>query len=128
MIWPQNYDPLHHALLSSLVAAAPLVVLLSSIALLRVRVHLAALVALAVALAIAVGVFRMPSRTAAAATIYGAAFGLFPIGWIILNILFLYQLTVQRGLFDTLRESLARVAPDPRIQVILIAFAFGAFI
>ncbi len=128
MIWQQNYDPLHQALLSSLVAAVPLVVLLGSIALLRIRVHGAALVALAVALAIAVGVFRMPTRTAAAATIYGAAFGLFPIGWIILNILFLYQLTVQRGLFDTLRESLARVAPDPRIQVILIAFAFGAFI
>lgn len=128
MIWQQNYDPLHNALLSTLVAAAPLVVLLGSIALLRLRVHFAALVALALALAIAVGIFRMPGRTAAAATIYGAAFGLFPIGWIILNILFLYQLTVQRGLFDTLRESLARVAPDPRVQVILIAFAFGAFI
>ena len=65
---------------------------------------------------------------AAAATAYGAAFGLFPIGWIILNVLFLYQLTVDRGLFAVLRDSLAAVAPDPRIQLILIAFSFGAFV
>jgi lactate permease len=70
----------------------------------------------------------MPADAAAAATFYGAAFGLFPIGWIILNVLFLYHLTVERGLFDVLRASLARVAPDARIQLILIAFAFGAFI
>ena len=66
----------------------------------------------------------MAARTAG----LGAAYGLFPIGWIILNVIFFYQLTVKRGLFDALRESLARVAPDPRIQVVLIAFSFGAFI
>src|SRR6185436_3323200 len=64
---------------------------------------------------------------AAGATFYGACYGLFPIGWIILNLIFLYQLTVQKGLFDVLRSSLATIAPDPRIQVILIAFSFGAF-
>jgi lactate permease len=69
----------------------------------------------------------MPPRAAAAATVYGGMFGLFPIGWIILNLIFLYQLTVHKGLFEILRHSLARVAPDPRIQIILIAFSFGAF-
>ncbi|MCX6903035.1 MAG: L-lactate permease, partial [Verrucomicrobia bacterium] len=128
MTWTQTYDPLGNALLSTLVAALPVVVLLGSIALLRLRTHLAALSGLVVALAIARWVYEMPADVAAATTAYGAAFGLFPIGWIILNVIFLYQLTVHRGLFDVLRDSLARVAPDPRIQVILIAFSFGAFI
>ena len=128
MVWTQNYDPLHNPTLSTMLAAAPLVVLLGAIAILRIRAHFAALGGLVVALAIATGVFRMPVVTAAGATVYGAAFGLFPIGWIILNVIFLYQLTVQRGLFAVLRDNLATVAPDPRIQLILIAFAFGAFL
>ena len=128
MVWTQNYDPLHNPTLSTLLAAAPLVVLLGAIAILRIRAHFAALGGLVVALAIATGVFRMPVVTAAAAAVYGAAFGLFPIGWIILNVIFLYQLTVQRGLFAVLRDNLATVAPDPRIQLILIAFSFGAFL
>ncbi|HUJ44794.1 MAG TPA: L-lactate permease [Opitutaceae bacterium] len=128
MVWTQSYDPLHNPTLSTLLAAMPLVVLLGSIAILRIRVHWSALLGLAVALVIAVGIFRMPGTAAAAAAAYGAAFGLFPIGWIILNVIFLYQLTVQRGLFTVLRNSLATVAPDPRVQLILIAFCFGAFI
>jgi len=128
MHWAQDYNPLGNVTLSTLVAALPVVVLLTAIAFLKIRVHLAAFLGLAVALAVALGVFRMPADAAAATTAYGAAFGLFPIGWIILNIIFLYQLTVQRGLFDVLRDSLATVAPDPRVQVILIAFSFGAFI
>ncbi len=128
MLWAQNYDPLGNPLLSTLVAAIPVVVLLALIALFHVRIHFAALIGLISSLAIAVGVYRMPADAAAATTIYGAAFGIFPIGWIILNVIFLYQLTVQRGLFEVLRDSLARVAPDARIQLILIAFAFGAFI
>src|SRR5206468_654736 len=90
-------------------------------------IHLAALLGLVVALLVALLVYRMPAKAAAGATLYGAAYGLFPIGWIILNLIFLYQLTVQKGLFDILRGSLASVAPDPRIQVILVAFSFGAF-
>ena len=127
-VWLQVYDPLHNRLLSSALAALPILVLLGSIALLRVRIHVSALTGLAVALGIALFVYQMPFRAAAATTAYGAAFGLFPIGWIILNVMFLYQLTVKRGLFSVLRDSLARIAPDPRIQVILIAFSFGAFI
>ena len=127
MIWEQDYNPLHNVLLSTLVAAIPVVVLLGIIAFLHIRIHFAALIGLAVSLLIAVGVFHMPGKAAAATAIYGAAYGLFPIGWIILNLIFLYQLTVDKGLFAALRGNLASLAPDPRIQVILIAFSFGAF-
>jgi lactate permease len=127
MQWTQDYNPLGNVVLSTLVAALPVVVLLGSIALLKIRIHYAALLGLAVALVVAVGAFRMPIPAAAATTIYGAAYGLFPIGWIILNLIFLYQLTVEKGLFVVLRDSLAALTPDPRIQVILIAFSFGAF-
>ena len=125
--WTQIYDPLNSPVLSTLVAALPVVVLLGSIAALKIRIHYAALIGLAVAVAIAVAIYRMPASAAAATTGYGAAFGLFPIGWIILNLIFLYQLTVNKGLFEVLRTHLATLAPDPRVQVILIAFSFGAF-
>jgi lactate permease len=125
--WPQNYDPSHNSFLSTLIAALPIVVLLSSIALLKIRIHISALLGLAVALAIALFAYGMPFKPAIASAIYGAGYGLFPIGWIILNLIFLYQLTVKAGLFEVLRGSLSRLAPDPRIQVILIAFSFGAF-
>ncbi len=128
MTWLQNYDPLGNPLMSTLVAAIPVVVLLGAIGWMHVRIHYAAVLGLATALAIAIGVYRMPVSAAAATTVYGAAFGLFPIGWIILNVMFLYYLTVKKGLFAVLRDSLAHIAPDPRIQLILIAFSFGAFI
>lgn len=127
MTWTQNYDPLGNPWLSTLVAAFPVVVLLGAIALWHIRIHFAALLGLAIALVVAVGAYRMPVSAAGGATLYGAAYGLFPIGWIILNLIFLYQLTVEKGLFAVLRGSLGTLAPDPRIQVILIAFSFGAF-
>jgi len=125
--WLQRYDPLHSPFLSTAVAALPIVVLLGSIAVLRLRIHLSALLGLGVALAIALGVYGMPAKAVAATATFGAAYGLFPIGWIILNLIFLYHLTVRSGLFAILRGSLSRLAPDPRVQVILIAFSFGAF-
>jgi len=125
--WLQDYDPLGSVLLSTAVAALPVVVLLAAIAFFHVRIHLAAMMGLVVALAVAVLVYRMPPATAGATTLLGAAYGLFPIGWIILNLIFLYQLTVEKGLFSVLRGNLATLAPDPRVQVILIAFSFGAF-
>ncbi len=128
MTWLQNYDPIGSPWLSTLVAAFPVIVLLGAIASGRVRIHHAALIGLAAASVVALFVYKMPVAAWAGAGVYGALFGLFPIGWIILNVLFLYQLTVKAGLFAVLRDSLARVAPDPRVQLILIAFCFGAFI
>ncbi len=125
--WPQNYDPLGNAFLSTLVAALPIVVMLGAIAWLEIKIHLAALLGLGVALAVALFAFHMPVDAALATAGYGAAYGLFPIGWIILNLIFLYQLTVDKGLFAVLRGSLAHLAPDPRVQLVLIAFSFGAF-
>jgi lactate permease len=127
MVWLQHYDPLGNPFVSTLAAALPVVVLLGSIALLKIRIHFSALLGLGIALAIALGIYGMPLKAAVATTLFGAAYGLFPIGWIILNLIFLYQLTVNAGLFEVLRCSLSRLAPDPRIQVILIAFSFGAF-
>jgi lactate permease len=127
MSWQQTYDPFNNVFWSTLVAAVPIVVLLGTIAFLHIRIHFAALIGLVVSLAIAIGVFQMPVGAAAATSVYGALYGLFPIGWIVLNLMFLYQLTVDKGLFAILRGHLATLAPDPRIQVILIAFSFGAF-
>jgi lactate permease len=125
--WFQNYDPLNNAVISTVLAALPILVLLGSIAFFKIRIHFAALAGLGVAILVAVFVYQMPASAVAATTIYGGAYGLFPIGWIILNLIFLYQLTVNRGLFAVIRRHLASIAPDPRIQVILIAFSFGAF-
>jgi lactate permease len=127
MIWAQDYDPLGNAFVSTAIAATPVVVLLGAIAWLEIRIHRAALLGLGVALAVALFAYRMPADLALATAAYGAAYGLFPIGWIILNLIFLYTLTVKKGLFAVLRQSLADLAPDPRVQVILIAFSFGAF-
>lgn len=126
-IWAQNYDPLNNPWLSTFLAALPIIVLLGSIALFHMRIHLAAVLGLVVAVAVALFVYQMPGSSVAATTAYGGAYGLFPIGWIVLNLIFLYQLTVEKGLFTIIRRHLSTIAPDPRIQVILIAFAFGAF-
>jgi lactate permease len=125
--WPQTYDPLHHAAWSTLVAAVPVLALLGSIAVLRIRAHYAALLGLAAALAVATGVLGMPVSLAVRASALGAAYGLLPIGWIILNVIFLYQLTNDRGLFGVLQHSLRRVTSDRRLQLVLVAFCAGSF-
>jgi lactate permease len=91
------------------------------------RAHNAALLALGTSLLIGVIVFGMPASMAVASLLFGAAYGLFPIGWIILNVIFLYQLTNERGLFDVLRESITGLTEDARLQLLLVAFSFGAF-
>src|SRR5687767_7282117 len=127
MAWAQVYDPLQNAALSTLFAALPVVVLLGSLAFLKIEAHLAALLGLVSALVVATLVFGMPVSLAGATAGYGAAYGLLPIGWIILNVIFLYQLTNDRGLFTTLRESITTVTRDRRLQLLLVAFCFGAF-
>ena len=125
--WHQVYDPSGSPWLSTALAALPIVALLGSLAFLRLRAHVAALVGLAAALLVATAGFGMPVHMALASAAYGAAFGLLPIGWIVLNVIFLYQLTAERGLFATLRESITHVTTDARLQLLLIAFSFGAF-
>ena len=125
-MWPQNYDPLHGPL-STIAAALPIVVLLGLLAWRRVPAYAAALAGLAVALAVAVGVIGMPAPMAARAAGLGAAYGLLPIGWIVLNVIFLYQLTEQRGVFVALQRTITGISSDRRLQLLLIAFCFGAF-
>jgi lactate permease len=125
--WSQSYDPAHHWLLSAAWAALPLVVLLISMAGLRIKGHLAALAGLTTALLVAFAVFHMPVRLELLAAGYGAAYGLFPISWIVFPVLFLYQLTHRSGRFALLQDSIIGITQDSRLQLILIAFAFGAF-
>lgn len=128
MEWIQVYDPLGRAWLSTTVAALPIVVLLVTLAVLEWRAQWAALAGLTTALVVAIAVYGMPASSAAATAIYGAAYGLFPIGWIILNAVFLYNIAVASGTFETVKTSVAALSPDRRIQALLIAFSFGAFI
>ncbi len=127
MIWSQNYDPTGLPWASTLLAAAPLAVLLGGLAFLRLKAPVAALAGLAAALLVATIAFGMPAGLALRAAAYGAAYGLMPIGWIVLNIIFLYQLTEERGQFSVLRDSIAGITDDSRLQLLLIAFCFGAF-
>ncbi len=128
MTWAQQYDPLGNLIASALVAAIPVVVLLGLLGILQVRAYVAALCGLASAILIAIGVFHMPVVLAAAAAGYGAAYGLFPIGWIVLNAIFIYDITVKTGKFEIVKHGIAALASDRRIQALLIAFSFGAFI
>ena len=125
--WPQNYDPTGHWWLSALLAALPVVVLLGSLALLHMKAHYSALLGLATSILCAIWIFGMPARLAAKTAVLGAGYGLLPIGWIILNVIFMYQLTCEAGLFKVLQESLTGITQDRRLQLLLIAFSFGAF-
>jgi lactate permease len=126
-MWNQVYDPFGNATLSTLAAAIPAVFLLIMIASGRVKVHIAAVVALTTAVIIAVLGFTMPVGMALRAVGFGLVTGFFPIGWIILNVIFLYRLTDERGWFAIMQRSIGAITPDRRLQLLLIAFAFGAF-
>jgi lactate permease len=141
MTWTQNYDPFLSPVLSPLAAALPVVLLLGLLASGRVSAPLAALTGLAAAILVAVYAFTPeealsaggPGRTAWAGAVlaaagYGAAFGLLPIGWIVLNAVFLHALTVETGTFETVKRSVLALSDDRRVQALLIAFSFGAFL
>lgn len=129
LTWTQIYTPVAgNLLLSALIAALPVVVLLGLLAFFHVKAHRAALLGLATSLGVAIFVYGMPTKLALTSAVYGAAYGLFPIGWIVLCAIFVYDLTVKSGDFEVVKHTVAGLADDRRIQALLIAFSFGAFI
>src|SRR5215472_9364406 len=126
-MWNQVYNPLGNATLSTVAAALPVVTLLVLIASNKVKAHLAAIAALIVANLVAIVIFTMPADMSLRATVLGAVTGFFPIGWIVLNVIFLYRLTVEKGAFEVLQTTIGGVTADRRLQLLLIAFSFGAF-
>ena len=126
--WAQDYDPTGHWQLSTSIAALPVIVLLGAMAIFRIKAHIAAMLGLLTSLVLGIAVFHMPVRLALTSTAYGAGYGIFPICWIILPVIFLYQLTVKTGRFAALQKSLTNITDDSRLQLLLIAFALGAFI
>ena len=128
MTWTQVYDPLGHWWLSTLVAALPIIVLLGLLAGLKVRPHLCAVAGAATAVICAMVVFGMPARLAVSSFFYGSAFGLLKIVWIVIAAVFLYDISVETGQFEIMKQSVAAITPDRRLQLLLVAFCFGAFI
>lgn len=128
MQWTQIYDPLGHWWLSTLVASLPIIVLLGLLAGLKVKPHWCAIAGAATAVAVAIVFFRMPPALAAISFGYGVAFGAVKIAWIVLAAVYLYDISVETGQFEIMKESVAGITPDRRLQVLLVAFCFGAFI
>jgi lactate permease len=126
-MWSQIYDPFSNMALSTLIAAIPIVVLLAGIAFFHLQAHVAAALALITGVIVASIAFGMPVDMASKAAGLGIASGLFPIGWIVLNIIFLHRLTTLNGSFKVLQNSISGITEDRRLQLLLVAFAFGAF-
>ena len=126
-MWNQVYNPFNNAVFSTVAAALPVVTLLVLIASNKVKAHIAAVIALVVANLVAIVIFTMPADMSIRASILGVATGFFPIGWIVLNVIFLYRLTVEKGAFEILQTTIGGVTNDRRLQLLLIAFSFGAF-
>ncbi|HEY3129111.1 MAG TPA: lactate permease LctP family transporter [Acidobacteriota bacterium] len=128
MEWIQVYDPVHNALLSTVLAALPIVVLFIMLGIFEIPAQWAALSGLSTALLVSIFFYGMPASDALASALYGTAFGLLPIGWIVLAAVFLYSLAVETGQFEVVKNSVAALSPDRRVQVLLIGYSFGAFL
>ncbi|MBI4886768.1 MAG: lactate permease LctP family transporter [Acidobacteria bacterium] len=129
MMWQQNYEPVAASLgLSAVVAAIPILVLFFALGVKKTPVWVAAISALGSAVIVALVAYGMPLPLAIMSAVYGAAFGLFPIAWIVFTAILLYRLTVETGKFDIIKDSVGGLTTDRRLQALLIAFAFGAFI
>src|SRR5712672_946291 len=126
-MWNQVYNPLGNAALSTIIAAVPVVTLLVLIASGKVKAHVAAIIAVILTNLIAIFIFTMPASMSIRASLLGIVAGFFPIGWIVLNVIFLYRITVATGKFDLLQRAIGGVTEDRRLQLLLIAFSFGAF-
>ncbi|HXB79322.1 MAG TPA: L-lactate permease [Bradyrhizobium sp.] len=126
-MWNQVYNPFGNTVLSTIAAAIPVVTLLVLIASGKVKAHIAAIIAVILTNLIAIFVFTMPANMSIRASLLGVVAGFFPIGWIVLNVIFLYQLTVATGQFELLKRAVGGVTEDRRLQLLLIAFSFGAF-
>src|SRR5439155_1084022 len=128
MAWTQVYDPLHNWILSTLVAALPILVLFGLLAGLRVKPHWCAIGGAGTAVLVAVAVFGMPVSLAGMSFLYGVGFGVLKIAWIVLAAVYLYDISVFTGQFEIMKESVAGITADRRLQLLLVAFCFGAFI
>lgn len=128
MTWTQVYDPFGHWWLSTLVAALPVIVLLGLLAGFKVKAHLCAVAGALTAILCAVFVFGMPKSLALTSFAYGVSFGLLKIVWIVIAAVFLYDIAVETGQFEIMKQSVAAITPDRRLQLLLVAFCFGAFI
>jgi lactate permease len=128
MTWTQVYDPLGHWWLSTLLAALPIIVLFVLLAGLRVKPHWCAMAGAATAIIVAMSAFHMPLALAGMSFVYGVAFGLLKIAWIVLAAVYLYDISVHTGQFEIMKESVAGITADRRLQLLLVAFCFGAFI
>src|SRR4030081_2386135 len=126
-MWNQIYDPLNNTTLSTIAAALPVVTLLVLIASGKVKAHIAAVIALIVANIITIAVYTMPIGMSVRASLLGVVVGFFPIGWIVLNVIFLYRITVETGRFELLKRAIGGVTTDRRLQLLLIAFPFRPF-
>src|SRR5579862_8668877 len=128
MTWTQVYDPFGQWWLSTLVAALPIVVLLGLLAGFKVRPHIAAFAGAATAVLVAILAFGMPPQLAGMSFLYGVSFGLLKIVWIVIAAVFLYDISVETGQFEIMKQSVAAITADRRLQALLVAFCFGAFI
>ena len=127
MNWTQSIDPLHNLVLSALVAAIP-VILISWLLIKKVKGYIASLLTAGLAILLAMVVYGMPLKLALLSALHGALYGLFPICWVIIGAVFLFNVTVKSGQFEIIKNFMASITPDRRLQALLIAFSFGAFL